>query len=79
MRKITISGLPTRTNIDKIIMVIRCCGEVTNPICDPSMMKKITKKKSLSVFIFAVISNLIGENESVIPATSAHISIENQK
>lgn len=42
-------------------------------------MKKITKKKSLRVLIFAAISNLIGEKERVIPATRAPISIENQK
>jgi len=42
-------------------------------------MKNITKKKSLKVLIFADISNLIGENDRVIHATKAHISIENPK
>lgn len=79
IRKITISGLPINIKSESMIMVRICCILETNPICDPKTMKKITKKKSLRVLIFAAISNLIGEKESVIPATSAPISIENQK
>lgn len=60
-------------------MINICWLELTNHIWDHSTIKNITKKKSLSVFIFADISNLIGEKDKLIPATNAHISIENQK
>jgi len=66
-------------NKDNIIIVHIWFMSWINHIWDHSTIKNITKKKSLSVFIFAVISNLIGEKDSVIHATKAHISIENPK
>lgn len=79
INNITIKGFPIRIKSERIIIVRMCCIFDTKPICEPKTMKKITKKKSLRVLIFAAISNLIGENDKVIPATSAPISIENQK
>ncbi len=75
----TIRGFPIKIKSDKIIILRKCCMWAINHIWEPKTMKKMTRKKSLKIFIFAVISNLIGEKERVIPATSAQISIENPK
>ena len=74
---ITIIGFHININKDKTTIGTKYHHILPRLIWVPKSTKNITIKKSLSDFILELISNLYGDKERVIQATSAHISIEN--